>query len=119
MTSHFNSPPRRTMAKTKPMTPKEKATELINKFSPLVTTWDCYHDTPRDPDCILKDAKECALICVDEIMQIFECLTKPEYTAFDFIGDRKFTFKSEYETHLTGYDMQEYFEEVKTAIKNL
>ena len=52
------------------MTPSEKATELIGKFSPLVTTWNCYWDTERNPDDILADAKKCALIAVDEIISI-------------------------------------------------
>jgi hypothetical protein len=50
------------------MTPKEKADELIKKFSGFVTTWNCYYDCPENPDNILKDAKECALIAVDEIL---------------------------------------------------
>ena len=50
------------------MTAQEKAQELINKFSPLVTTWDCYWDTPRNDDDIAFDAKRCALIAVDELI---------------------------------------------------
>jgi hypothetical protein len=50
------------------MTPKEKAEELIKKFSPLVTTWDCYWDAPRNEGDVIVDAKQCALIAVDEIM---------------------------------------------------
>jgi hypothetical protein len=48
------------------MNPKEKALELIKQFSPLVTTWNCYWDTPRDEDEVIKDAKQCALILVNE-----------------------------------------------------
>jgi hypothetical protein len=50
------------------MTPQEKAKELIDKFSPLVTTWDCYWDSPAHPDDILFDAKKCAMIAVDELV---------------------------------------------------
>lgn len=50
------------------MTPKEKAQELIKKFSPLVTTWDCYWDTPRNEADVIADAKKCALIAVDELI---------------------------------------------------
>ncbi len=46
------------------MSPKEKAQELIKQFSPLVTTWDCYYDTPRNGDDILTDAKKCAIIAL-------------------------------------------------------
>lgn len=51
---------------------KEKAKQLVDKFSPLVTIWDCYHDIPLDPDLILKDAKQCALIAVDEILNDYK-----------------------------------------------
>ena len=50
------------------MTPKEKAKELVEKYNPLVTTWDCYWDTERHKDDIVNDAKKCALIVVDEII---------------------------------------------------
>lgn len=50
------------------MTSKEKALELITKFSPLVTTWDCYHDVRRDDEDITKDASKCAIILVDEVL---------------------------------------------------
>ena len=46
------------------MNAKQKAAELVKKFSPLVTTWDCYFDCTRNPDDILADAKKCALIAV-------------------------------------------------------
>jgi hypothetical protein len=46
------------------MSPKEKAEELINKFIPHADYWDCRNDEPLEED----HAKECALICVDEII---------------------------------------------------
>lgn len=46
------------------MTPKEKAKELVDKFSPLAKNWDCYNDEPLDEN----NAKQCALIAVDEII---------------------------------------------------
>lgn len=51
------------------MTPQEKATELVEKYKPLVTTWDCYWDTPRNDDEVKEDAKQCALIAVEEIIK--------------------------------------------------
>lgn len=51
------------------MTPKEKAIELVNKFSPLVMTWDYSNDDIREDECILIDAKKCALIAVDEVIK--------------------------------------------------
>jgi hypothetical protein len=52
------------------MTSKEKARELVDKFCPLVTTWDCYNDSPRDDEDIILEAKQCALIAVDEIINV-------------------------------------------------
>jgi hypothetical protein len=54
------------------MTPKEKAKELIFNFSPLVTIWDCYHDEPRQEQLILQDAKKCAKIAVNEIIEAID-----------------------------------------------
>ena len=48
------------------MTPKEKAKELIDKFSPLAKNWDCYNDEPLEEN----NAKQCAIIALDEIMKI-------------------------------------------------
>ena len=45
------------------MTPRQKAQELVKKFSPLVS-WD----VPLNPDLIKKDAKKCAHITVSEIL---------------------------------------------------
>jgi hypothetical protein len=47
------------------MSPKEKAEELINKFIPHADYWDCRNDEPLEED----HAKECALICVGEILE--------------------------------------------------
>ena len=41
------------------MTPKEKAEELVNRFAPYV---DTFHKG------ILENAKQCALIAVDEVL---------------------------------------------------
>ena len=51
------------------LTPKKEAIQLVKQFSPLVTTWDCYWDCPRNADEITKDAKECAIICVNKIIE--------------------------------------------------
>lgn len=54
------------------MTPKEKATELINKFLRLEDDtsfyWDGYDDRKYLDEDILPHAKKCAIICVDEII---------------------------------------------------
>ena len=88
------------------MTPKEKAKELLDKYF-----WEA---VPTK-----KQAKQCSLIAVDETLKQFDGLHKPEYCAFDCIGERKFTFKSEYPEHMTGYDMVEYWQQVKQEIEKL
>ena len=49
---------------------KEKVEELIRDFSPHVNDWNCYWDSPRNPDEIRKDAVKCALVCVKQILSI-------------------------------------------------
>jgi hypothetical protein len=83
------------------MTPKEKCKKLIIKFSPLVTTWNCYNDAPESDDIILRDAKKCALIAVDEIINNGGTIFVVEYP--------KNTFRN-------GTD---YWEEVKKEIELL
>jgi len=59
------------------------------------------------------------LFLVDEILKQFDGLHKPEYCAFDAIGERKFTFESEYPNYMTGYDMIEYWKQVKIEIDKI
>ena len=58
------------------ITPKDTAIELINKYKPLVTQWDCYHDVPAE---IMIDSKKCANICVDEILSVLDTFQTHEY----------------------------------------
>ena len=51
------------------MTPKQKAKKLVEKFIPKFSYWDYYNDNSRDINLITKDAKEVALIAVDEIIK--------------------------------------------------
>jgi hypothetical protein len=81
------------------MTEIEKAKELVNKFEPFVY---CYSGSGMltntiDKEISLNFAKECALISVDEILNV-DCVDMSE-DAFD--------------KHI------EYWERVKTEIKNL
>ena len=48
------------------MTPKEKAEELINMFSPHAKNWDCFYDIPLDEN----HAKQCALRAVDIVQKL-------------------------------------------------
>lgn len=52
------------------MTPKEKAQSLVDKYMPLVTRWDCYNDVPLEREDKLPDAKQCAIIAVNEILEV-------------------------------------------------
>ena len=47
------------------MTPKQKAQELIERFSEHSIYWDYYNDEPPDED----HTKECVLICIDEVLE--------------------------------------------------
>lgn len=54
------------------MTPKQKAIELVDKFKDYAN--DCYNDFLSEDDLIYNiklNAKESALIAVDEILAIF------------------------------------------------
>ena len=99
------------------MTPKKKAESLIGKLRD-----NSYVDSQGFNR---KYTIENALICVDEILKNFEGLHKPEYTQFDIYPERKFTFdeggkyEAEYDTYMTGYDMQDYWKAVKREIKKL
>jgi len=51
------------------MTADSEAKELVNKFIPCVPGWDCYHDSPRDEVDVLTDAKRCAQIALDFLIE--------------------------------------------------
>ena len=46
------------------MTPKEKAKELVDKFSDYSETWDYTNDQPLECNY----AEQCALIAADEVL---------------------------------------------------
>jgi len=52
------------------MTPKEKAKELVYKYQYLVNTWDCYNDESLEMIYRLPNMKQCALIAVDEVLNL-------------------------------------------------
>jgi len=52
------------------MTPKEKAEELVERFLPYSDYNECDVFTERENQ--FKNAKHCALICVDEILEANE-----------------------------------------------
>ena len=77
---------------------KEKAIELVEKFTPLVEYWDFCNCELRINEDILKDAKQCAIIAVEEIIIEYRVLMIE--TAFC-------------------YDQFKYWQEVKTEIEKL
>lgn len=54
------------------MTPKEKSNELIEKYSEYVSGYigSSMLTNTEYPEMIIKNAKNCALICVNEILDI-------------------------------------------------
>ena len=50
------------------MEAKEKAIELVEKFTPLVEYWDFCNCELRINEDIIADSKQCALIAVNEIL---------------------------------------------------
>lgn len=82
------------------MEPKEKAKELIDLFFTAKRLYD---------DISWEQAKDCAILCVDEIINQLKEMCKPEYTSFwhgDFAGETT-----------DGYELIRYYEEVKKEIE--
>jgi hypothetical protein len=80
---------------------KNKALELVINIKELnLSTW-----------INNEDAKKIALIAVDEIINQLENLHKPEYTTFiNYVGENEI---------IDGYELIEYYKEVKQEIENL
>ena len=77
---------------------KEKAIELVEKFTPLVEYWDFFNCELRINEDILSDAKQCALIAADEIIN-----SNPHSNPFN--------------TNV--FSTMEFWQEVKTEIEKL
>jgi len=79
------------------MTPKEKAKEIINKY------WGkhCAVDDEMEYTICIHLAKECALICVDELIEY------SWFTSIDLMSEPYC------------YSQKEFWEEVKTEIEKL
>jgi hypothetical protein len=88
------------------MTPKEKAEELFGKFYSITGPFT--------------EAKQCALIAVDEIKTILMSLYKPEYTSFNTVNELMYKFEESNECEvMDGYEMVMYYDEVKQEIEKL
>ena len=82
------------------MEAKEKAQELVDKYRTTIRKADVYGNLASEDEIYL--AKECALIAVDEILNV---ASPDEFTCKFFSGDY--------------YSDQDYFIVVKTEIKQL
>jgi hypothetical protein len=96
------------------MTPKEKAITIFKDN--LENIGSKYSDEGVYSHSEGSIAMTLSWYQVDQILFNFNGLLKPEYVAFDAIGERKFTYDGEYETHMTGYDMVDYWNEVRSEL---
>jgi hypothetical protein len=99
------------------MTPEQKALSLIEQYKNKIIYFP-YLDT-QDSSMKMESAIDCALTVVDETLKVFEGLYKPEYTLFDAIGERQYAFDSESSEGMNGYEMIEYYQEVKEILEKL
>ena len=93
--------------------PKEKAKELVEKFTEPTEEWVDDESTGKfgwSPN--LDNAKACALIAVDEIIGVLEQIHKPEYCIFIESYDPPIA-------ELNAYEKIEFYQEVKEAINQL
>ena len=54
------------------MTPKEKAEELVERFGRVIRFQDTYYSEEELYKMHKKDVKECALICVEQMIEACE-----------------------------------------------
>lgn len=59
------------------MKPKEKAEDLVLMFSRAIPSEDTYYSEEEMYEALKKDAKECALICVDEFIEALDFNSSP------------------------------------------
>ena len=97
------------------MTPELQAMKLVIGMKEYACHSRDMTLTPRENK--IEAGKQCALIAVDMQIQILESLAKPEYVAF--ILKDELTFETEYETHFHGYDLIEYWQQVKIEIEKI
>ena len=91
------------------MDAKTKAKDLLDKFESILG-----HSLPMDGEPYFKESKECALICVDEIIKEVEELHKPEYVLF-IINDKNAPNMN----NMNGYEKRDFWEDVKIELSKL
>lgn len=93
------------------MTPKEKAKHLFDRMMSIKSF------STRPIDLASSQAKLAAIITIDEILSCgFNQMHKPEYAAF-MVADKFTRAEPIEEEYLSGYEMQDYWEEVKKEIE--
>jgi hypothetical protein len=93
------------------ITAHDKAVELVYKFQKYSA------DYRNSIYSSFEAAKQCALIAVDEIINILKFIHKPEYTKF--VGVSLIDKEHEERDIVDGYELIYYYEEVKEEITNL
>lgn len=91
------------------MTPKEKAKELLRAFSFI--EYDQKEGVKIHNPTLKEAKKQCALICVEEVIKQLDEMCKPEYYSFwhgEKVGET-----------VDGYAIKEYWEQVKTEIESI
>lgn len=96
------------------MTPKIKAEELIEKFKEYAHGISSFNGKYNE-SVEINSAKQCAIICADEIIHELEQLRKPEYTSFVIQN----TNSSEENSVIDGYEKKDFWNEVKSELENL
>lgn len=91
------------------MTPQEKARELVDKYHSEI-------NQEHNNGFTFELAKSCAIICADEMLIQLRKLRKPEYT--DFIEWDQLKEKEVADT-MDGYELIDWYENVKEEIQNL
>ena len=94
------------------MSAEEKAKELADKYYGLCDEYVVFADYHK-----LQLAKKSAIVAVDEIIGLLEKLSSPEYVAF-LLKDQV-SIETEYETHLHGYELKQFYEDVRVNLEKL
>jgi hypothetical protein len=94
------------------MTAKDKSNHLYLKYLNLLIS---NYDLDGEDYLTKVHAKQCAIIAVDEIIGVLDSLVGPEYVAF-LLKDQV-SIETEYETHLNGYELKQFYEDVRATLE--
>ena len=103
------------------MSVEEKAQELYKEYFNITPqpyteeTVDGLKFNTWDKDWTKKYAKQSAIKACDKIIGLLDSLDKPEYVAF-FLKDQV-SIETEYATHLHGYELKQFYEDVRASLE--